>query len=66
MKTGIFTLTKNEQRLVVLLVTALVAAAFIRFWRPVNRNEKPNRPDTSASATPFEPVEEEERSDQEQ
>ena len=65
MKAGIFTLTKNEQRIVVVLVTALLAAAFIRYWRAVNIRSKPDQPtNISATATPFSSPQEDAQSDQ--
>jgi hypothetical protein len=65
MKAGIFTLTKNEQRVVILLITVLLAAAFIRYWRAANTNPKPDKSDNvNAIATPFASPEEDAQSDQ--
>jgi len=54
MKNNIFTLTKPEQRVVVIIVMALLIAAFIRYWRDVNEQKALNRDHpTNAVATPF-------------
>jgi hypothetical protein len=54
MKPGIFTLTKNEQRVVVLLIAVLLATAFLRYWRAVSSTAKPNQSGhIEATATPF-------------
>ena len=61
-----FRLTKNEQRVVVLVILALLTAAFIRYWRDVHSPYAP-KPDPlpvaatpSASASPYRPVQFEE------
>lgn len=48
-----FKLMKNEQRLVVLVMLALVTAAFIRYWRDAHSPYAP-KPDQipAAAATP--------------
>jgi hypothetical protein len=59
MKAGIFVLTKNEQRVVILLVVALLTGAFVRYWRDVNRDRAIKKSDaTHATATPFSSPEE--------
>jgi hypothetical protein len=66
MKVGIFMLTRNEQRVVIVLLMAVLVAAFIRYWRTVNMNPKPNHPDNvSATATPFPSPDEDGESQQE-
>jgi hypothetical protein len=50
-KFGIFTLTGREQRVVIIIVMILVAAAVFSRWRnPRNRATSP--PETPISATP--------------
>jgi hypothetical protein len=64
MKAGIFTLNRNEQRVVVLLIMALVAAAFFRYWRVVSTSPKPNQSaHIETAATPFPSPEEDTESD---
>ena len=44
MKAPIFSLTKNEQRVVIAVVMALLVGAFVRYWRAANSpiaREKP-------------------------
>ena len=54
MKNNIFTLTKPEQRVVIIVVMALLIAAFIRYWRDVNAQKALDRDyPTNAVATPF-------------
>jgi hypothetical protein len=53
MKWGIFTLTKNEQRVVVLVVLALVVGAFIRYWRDTNATHAAKVNQGSAATTPL-------------
>jgi hypothetical protein len=66
MKAGVFTLTKNEQRVVIVLITLLLGTAFIRYWRAANGAPNPNQhPNISATATPFPSLEEDAQSDQE-
>ena len=36
-----FTLTRNEQRVVVLVLLALLTAAFIRYWRDLHPQYQP-------------------------
>jgi hypothetical protein len=36
MKAPIFSLTKNEQRVVIAVVMALLVGAFVRYWRAAN------------------------------
>ena len=65
MKAGIFALTRNEQRVVVLLIMALVAAAFFRYWRVVSTSPKPNQSaHIQPAATPLSSPEEDTESDQ--
>ena len=65
MKAGIFMLTRNEQRVVIVLLMAVLAAAFIRSWRTVKMNPKPNQAENvSATATPFPSPDEEGSEDQ--
>ena len=53
MKRGIFMLTKSEQRVVVLIVLALLIGAFIRYWRDANEQKALNRQHpVNAVATP--------------
>ena len=63
-----FRLTKNEQRVVVLVILALLTAAFIRYWRDVHSPYAPKPDESLPEATPlasphdrlqFEEVEEE-------
>jgi hypothetical protein len=64
MKAGIFALTRKEQRVVILLVIALVAAAFFRYWRVVSTSPKPNQSaHIEPAATPFSSPEEDAESD---
>ena len=66
MKPGIFMLTKSEQRVVILLVMALLAAAFIRYWRAANVQPRANGPgNVESTATPFPSPDEERQSEQE-
>ncbi|HEY4284539.1 MAG TPA: hypothetical protein VGM62_15860 [Chthoniobacterales bacterium] len=54
MKFSIFTLTKPEQRVVIMIVMVLLIAAFIRYWRNVNEQKALNRDHPANSvATPF-------------
>jgi hypothetical protein len=55
MKAGVFMLTKSEQRVVILVVVALLGAAFVRYWREeTNSHPAPNRiEETNVNATPF-------------
>lgn len=54
MKRNIFSLTKSEQRVVILMVMALLIGAFVRYWRDVNEQKKLNQMHpTNADATPF-------------
>jgi hypothetical protein len=65
MKAGIFMLTKNEQRVVILVIMALLAGGFVRYWRAVNAEKPPNQSDLShATATPFASPDEEGQPDQ--
>ena len=65
MKAGIFMLTRNEQRVVIVLLMAVLAAAFIRYWRTVNMNPKPNQAENvQATATPVPSPDEEGSEDQ--
>ena len=54
MKKSMFMLTKPEQRVVVIIVMALLVGAFIRYWRDAKQQRALNRehPVTTA-ATPF-------------
>ena len=60
MKARIFMLTRNEQRVVVLIIMVLLTAAFVRYWREARWAPESNSPAQSPSiATPFpEPAEE--------
>ena len=52
MKAGIFSLTKNEQRVVVLVIVALLTGAFVRYWRDMKAHPATNPsavPETSAT-----------------
>jgi hypothetical protein len=42
MKAGMFKLTKSEQRVIILVMLALLGAAFVRYWRDVNTGHQPN------------------------
>jgi hypothetical protein len=53
MKAGIFMLTKSEQRVVILVVLALLTAAFIRYWRDDVSEQQLESPENSATATPL-------------
>ena len=54
MKNNIFTLTKPEQRVVVIIVMALLIAAFIRYWRDANEQKALNQKwPTNTAVTPF-------------
>ena len=53
MKAGIFMLTKSEQRVVILVVLALLTAAFVRFWRDAVSEQELKSPGNSATATPL-------------
>ena len=46
-----FRLTQNEQRVVVLVIVALLSAAFVRYWRDVHSPYAPKRNDNPASTT---------------
>jgi hypothetical protein len=48
-----FTLTKPEQRLVVLVLLALLTAAFVRYWRNIHSPYAPKPGQSPAQATPF-------------
>jgi hypothetical protein len=53
MKAGIFALTKNEQRVVILVLVLLLAAAFIRYRYNV-KSFPPNKPtEDKAGASPI-------------
>ena len=65
MKLRTFTLTPNEQRVVVLVVLVLLAAAFVRYWTAVHA-EPGNIPSTPASATASPSPSAEEESEHEQ
>ena len=66
MKTGIFMLTRNEQRVVIVLLMAVLAAAFIRYWRTVNVQPRANGSgNVESTATPFPSPDEETQSEQE-
>ena len=53
-------LTKSEQRVVILVVVALLGAAFVRYWRKTNLQSVPNKIEKEhATATPFPSPEEE-------
>jgi hypothetical protein len=59
MKLGIFTLTKSEQRVVILVVLALLIAAFVRYRREVSTHPTMKTSDPgSATAAPFRSPEE--------
>ena len=64
MKFNVFQLTKNEQRVVILLLMVLLAAAFVRYWHNVQA-WPPNRTEATASATPISLSEEETQPDSE-
>jgi len=54
MKSGVFMLTKSEQRVVILVVVALLGAASIRYWRETNSQRAPNKIEQDlATPTPF-------------
>jgi hypothetical protein len=54
MKRGMFLLTKPEQRVVIIIVMALLAGAFIRYWRDAKQQQALNRAHPiNAIATPF-------------
>jgi hypothetical protein len=54
MKPGIFALTKSEQRVVILIMMALLTAAFIRYWRDTARDKATAiLRESHATATPF-------------
>lgn len=54
MKAGVFMLTKSEQRVVILVVVALLGAVFVRYWRETNSHPAPNRiEENQTTATPF-------------
>ena len=58
-------LTKNEQRVVILVILAVLAAAFVRYWQVVNTSPKPNEQSgISATAAPFPSPDEESATDQ--
>jgi hypothetical protein len=48
-----FTLTKPEQRLVVLILLALLTAAFVRYWRDVHSPYAPKPAQGPSEATPL-------------
>ena len=65
MKAGVFTLTKNEQRVVILLIMVLLAAAFFRYWHAVNTHPKPNQSGSvEPTVTPLSSPEEDAESNQ--
>ena len=54
MKNNIFTLTKPEQRVVIVIIMALVVAAFIRYWRGTSDRKALNQKwPTNTAVTPF-------------
>jgi len=54
MTRNLFRLTKPEQRLVILIVMALLVGAFIRYWRDAKQQQRLNREHpVNALATPF-------------
>lgn len=67
MKANLFTLTKSEQRVVILIIMGLLAAAFIRYWRDANEQKELNKAHPAGlTATPFtSPVEAEPDLDEE-
>jgi hypothetical protein len=67
-KGGVFALTKNEQRVVVLIVLALLTGASVRYCSVVNSDRRLNHPPaaTKATATPMTSPEEEERPEPDQ
>jgi len=64
MKLGIFILTKNEQRVVVLALLVLLAAAFVRYRHNVQSFPPNKASDAPAMATPL-PLDESEGGDNE-
>lgn len=55
MKAPIFALTKNEQRVVIAVLMALLIAAFARYWRAANSpigREKPMPAQTTVTPVP--------------
>ena len=66
MKAGIFMLTKKEQRVVILVILAVLAAAFVRYWQVVKVQSRPNgSSNVEATATPFPSPDDETQSEQE-
>jgi hypothetical protein len=62
MKFRIFMLTRNEQRVVVLALLVLLAAAFVRYWHNVQTFPPNKANDSPAMATPL-PIDDEPGSD---
>jgi hypothetical protein len=53
MKRNLFMLTKPEQRVVIIIVMALLVGAFIRYWRDAKQQEALKRQyPANAAATP--------------
>jgi hypothetical protein len=54
----IFELSKNEQRVVLIVILVLITIAFIGYGRRVHRVRAPALPELKASPTPIQTVDE--------
>ena len=57
MKAGIFSLTKNEQRVVIVVLVAVLTAAFLRYWHNL-KLFPPNRPNEASTLSTPMPIDE--------